>query len=511
MADMLTGVEVITPQFGDYERDRAIRSGARLFKVRKPELVPAILAAVPDAHLLCRNPGEGEDLGDVRNGYHQWLPTLRRYADRIIAYQVANEPNNNPRVDPNHWTRTVGPWLESLDCPVPLCSPGLTRYARRREWEAALHPLPWDYIGKHLYWQQDGPLAAIEDVLSDVDNPSRVIVSEINAGHASPDYHPDVVTRASEVMTAARELAQRGVSAMVLFALTHWQDWGFTYSPSLMAEILRAGHVSEPVPQETTMYCLDISNYTGYLNPGHIVQLKQAGVGLVIVRLPIPGVERQELQPIALQQIEVLSKAGIPWQGYMWCYPDIPVERQVPVVLDFLAPIEHTYHGDILWVDVETDEPSFRADVMAWLRAARPLIEARGYAMGIYTSATMWAKVKGTDEFADCPLWDANYNGTPGQGLISYGGWGGKPIIHQYSGTTTVAGLTVDQNVVLAPEWLTWRTPEAPAQPEPEPEPELPAWLPHLDAAWGALERARAEIEYAHGELLNLKRAAELA
>ena len=257
------------------------------------------------------------------------------------------------------------------------------------------------------------------------------------------------------------------------------------------AEYDRNAH-SQEAP---TVFAVDCSNYSDYLSPAQINGLKEAGVGLVIVRLPIPGVERADLVPIARQQIEALVAGGIPWQGYMWCYPETPVERQVPAVLEFLAPIQHTYHGDILWVDVETDKPSFRADVMAWLRAARPLIEARGYAMGIYTSATMWVKAKGTDEFADCPLWDANDNGTPGHGLISYGGWGGKPLIHQYWGTSTVGGVTVDQNVVLAPEWLTWLTQAAPAQPEPEPEPELPVWLPHLDAAWGALERAQQEIE----------------
>ncbi len=66
-----------------------------------------------------------------------------------------------------------------------------------------------------------------------------------------------------------------------------------------------------------------------------------------------------------------------------------------------------------------------------------------------YTAGWWWPRATGKwDGLKDCELVDANYARAIGFPLATpYGGWSGCRI-HQYAGTTDLAGLSVDRNLV---------------------------------------------------------------
>jgi len=252
---METGIEHILSRWAEWDLGLLRTVQPQIVKVRHPELVAPALAAYPGTKILARNPGEGDQPGDVFNGYQRWLPVLSRFAESIVGYEPANEPNDKLFVDPFWWAREVTPLFHS-GSPVPLISPGLIRYQKRTPWEDALRTLPWDYIGKHIYWQQDGPQAAIDDVLGDVaaSDYGRVIVTEINAGDARPEYNPALEVRAEQTAAAFEQLARLGVHSAVLFCLTPWQhNWGYSYPMFTAASILARGRQvvapAEPAPE----------------------------------------------------------------------------------------------------------------------------------------------------------------------------------------------------------------------------------------------------------------------
>mmetsp|Transcript_34407 Transcript_34407/g.52688 ORF Transcript_34407/g.52688 Transcript_34407/m.52688 type:complete len:199 (-) Transcript_34407:42-638(-) len=110
--------------------------------------------------------------------------------------------------------------------------------------------------------------------------------------------------------------------------------------------------------------------------------------------------------------------------------------------------------GTHVWLDIETlqwssnkeDNQNFIKGLMSYMPAI-----PQGVTLGIYSSHYNWDQIVGLDWTypADqgLPLWYAHYDNTPNfEDFKAFGGWE-TPLIKQFSGTSTVAGLAVDLNV----------------------------------------------------------------
>jgi hypothetical protein len=160
---------------------------------------------------------------------------------------------------------------------------------------------------------------------------------------------------------------------------------------------------------------IDISNYTGELGPDEVVWLKE-NAQLVIVRLSTEDNHNQ--RRIARQQVIALAGAGIPWQGYIWCYWDMAPTDHWRLATELLPEGWPGYHQSGIWLDMEDDcEPHLLAP--AWVGAYGLMLRAEGFVPGIYTGS--WWIDKHYRAFApwlselwaQYPLWFANYNVQP--------------------------------------------------------------------------------------------------
>ncbi len=248
---MLTGVEIITSTLDETALRKLQIVKPAVVKVRYPGLVPDVLEVLPEARIWARPSGEGYDLGNLSDGYRQWLPVLRAYAGSIIAFELGNEPNYpGKNVDPEWWVDQVLPWWKAISWTVETATPGLVPHVRIPEWTAAMQRIPCKYRARHIYIQQDGPQAGVDAGLAylEDEDPACVFISEINTGDSSPDYHPSLSERADQCAEMFRLLAERGVAGACLFSLTYWpRDYGFTYDAETISRILAEGRAS-PVP-----------------------------------------------------------------------------------------------------------------------------------------------------------------------------------------------------------------------------------------------------------------------
>jgi GH25 family lysozyme M1 (1,4-beta-N-acetylmuramidase) len=73
--------------------------------------------------------------------------------------------------------------------------------------------------------------------------------------------------------------------------------------------------------------------------------------------------------------------------------------------------------------------------------------KAKGYSIGIYSSASQWNPIMGgSTKFASYPLWYAHYDGKASfSDFSAFGGWT-KPAIKQYAGTTSICSASIDKN-----------------------------------------------------------------
>ena len=81
--------------------------------------------------------------------------------------------------------------------------------------------------------------------------------------------------------------------------------------------------------------------------------------------------------------------------------------------------------------------------------AAIAAIRLEGLRPVLYTAAWWWQGDFGNPtDFGDLPLWTANYRSPPlSDSVPIYGGWARESVMgHQWSGTSQLAGCTVDRN-----------------------------------------------------------------
>lgn len=178
---------------------------------------------------------------------------------------------------------------------------------------------------------------------------------------------------------------------------------------------------------------IDISNYTGELDARQLNWMRD-NADLVIVRLSTEDNKRQ--RDIAAQQVGALAQAGIPWQGYLWCYwRDDPYEHWM-AAQEKLPRGWPGYHQLGIWLDME-DACAPAKGALEWVNSYATLLRADGFSPGVYTGLWWIRQHAGAfyDDrgryWAQYPLWWASYGVTPECQPSSIGPW--KDVaMHQY-------------------------------------------------------------------------------
>lgn len=199
---------------------------------------------------------------------------------------------------------------------------------------------------------------------------------------------------------------------------------------------------------------VDISNYTGRLSPEQAGYLRD-NTDLVIVRLSTETSRDQHA--IALQQIEALNQAGVPWQSYLWCYwADSPYELWMRAS-EGVDPTWSGYYGGRIWLDLE-DHPSDDSRAFDWILSYAALLEMDDFRPGIYTGQWWLDQHPGILEgqrahyLTSFPLWIANYS-HPGDCTIEAPAEWQRVAMHQYASREAWGPLgAVDLSVICEPD-----------------------------------------------------------
>lgn len=200
---------------------------------------------------------------------------------------------------------------------------------------------------------------------------------------------------------------------------------------------------------------IDISNYTGEVHDAQLAFLRD-NADLVIVRLSTETTGNQA--QIAAQQVRALAQAGIPWQGYLWCYwRDSPYELWSRA--QAALPGWNGYYGARIWLDAE-DTPDDGAAAFDFIMAYARLLTTDEFVPGLYTGGWWLRQNPGVLEgdrgryLAHLPLWLANYT-IPGDCSIQpVAGWE-SVAMHQYASRDRFGSLgPLDLNVICEPDPL---------------------------------------------------------
>lgn len=167
----------------------------------------------------------------------------------------------------------------------------------------------------------------------------------------------------------------------------------------------------------------------------------------VVVKLYLP--EESISQDHSRAQIASALAAGCTVGGYVWCYRD---ENPRKTVRDAIGLARSAgAELPVLWLDCETykvnGEIRDPGPDAAWLREAVAESRALGIRPGIYTGGWWWREfMDNSREFAELPLWAAEYDGNPDvDDVTMFGGWtraSGKQYAERLP-----SGDGLDQNV----------------------------------------------------------------
>ncbi len=184
---------------------------------------------------------------------------------------------------------------------------------------------------------------------------------------------------------------------------------------------------------------LDVSNYSGAFSAETARRWREAGVEHVICGTQRPDVTRA-------QALAVIG-AGLTLDAYVYLYWSHDVIGQVR---DAIAVVEGLPVG-CLWLDCE-DGVAGRAATEVGRLIESAVGGAGDFPVGVYTGRWWWQPATGDSAaFAHLPLWHAEYTSSPAllpdfDSFQPYGGWQ-RPLVWQYRGSTTLAGVTVDLNL----------------------------------------------------------------
>lgn len=188
---------------------------------------------------------------------------------------------------------------------------------------------------------------------------------------------------------------------------------------------------------------IDISNYTGHLDGAAVDYLRRAA-SFVVVRLSTEDVAGQ--RDIAASQVGTLADAGIPWQGYLWCYWDDDPYQHWQLAQERLPAGWAGYHRLGIWLDMEDNCPNAAA-ALEWVGAYASLLTRDEFVPGVYTGR-WWidqhpAAFAGgrTRYWTQYPLWWASYGVAPSCYLAGIGPWE-RVAMHQYQSVDRGAYLS---------------------------------------------------------------------
>jgi GH25 family lysozyme M1 (1,4-beta-N-acetylmuramidase) len=171
------------------------------------------------------------------------------------------------------------------------------------------------------------------------------------------------------------------------------------------------------------------------------------GPNHIVVRLYLP--EENPSQDHTRAQIASARAAGCTVGGYVWCYQDMDPRKTVRDAIALARSVHLML--PVLWLDCETYKNSSgvteRGPDAPWIRAAADECRQLGVRPGIYTARWWWRDfMDDTTEFADLPLWAAEYDDNPDVDDVTlFGGWtraSGKQYAEKLP-----SGAGLDQNV----------------------------------------------------------------
>jgi hypothetical protein len=149
--------------------------------------------------------------------------------------------------------------------------------------------------------------------------------------------------------------------------------------------------------------------------------IREHGPAHIVVRMYLPEERPPEEHSIA--QVESARANGCSVGAYVWAYRSSDPRK---TVRDGLALARRCgFVPPVLWIDCEDyldEDPGPNA---AWLREAVDECRREGVRPGIYTGGWWWRdKMGNTTEFADLPLWAAEYSGPQDPSSCTlFGGW----------------------------------------------------------------------------------------
>ncbi len=187
---------------------------------------------------------------------------------------------------------------------------------------------------------------------------------------------------------------------------------------------------------------VDLSNWTTIPTPAEVDGLRAAGVERAIVGCSYGQVGRS--------QLIALDAGGIDVEAYGW------VTHPLNVHLLDRAIAQADGLVDRLWLDCEgptrgrapTEVLGDIEGAIAYMRVRRP-----DWRLGAYSAKWWWGPATGrSNETFGLPLWVAAYR-DPAAPLEEHelpGGWDVEDVaLWQYAGSSTLAGLNVDLNLIL--------------------------------------------------------------
>ena len=170
--------------------------------------------------------------------------------------------------------------------------------------------------------------------------------------------------------------------------------------------------------------------------------LRNQGYNFVITR----GYrESGAVDPVAKGNLAAAKAAGMETDVYF--FPCFPCGNPASQASEFWSQLG----GDFgtVWLDIETsDWSSSQADNQSFIITLAHTLSGYGASVGVYTNYYNWESIVGLGwtGLSNYPLGYAAWDNTPSfSGFQPFGGWS-SPSMKQFTGTTTVCGVGVDQD-----------------------------------------------------------------
>ena len=182
-----------------------------------------------------------------------------------------------------------------------------------------------------------------------------------------------------------------------------------------------------------TLYGIDVSRFQGAIDWNLV---KGSGVVYAYIQISRSLTDIDARFPYNWRRAK---EVGILRGAYQRFQPDQDVLGQARVFLEKLGPFQP---GDLPpMLDVEDDgglSPSAIAQkVQQWMDHVEPILGVKPL---IYTGYYFWRDQVGPGDFADHPLWIANYGATCPLVPAPWGRW----AFHQYSASARIPGITAN-------------------------------------------------------------------